>query len=136
MKTTLDIEDILFAAVKASPLASAINGGVYKRQRPVNSAVEDIVVNCLPVGNTQLQRAVANINIHVPNLSVTKGGITDNSMANHSRLKELAGMVEASLDDQFAQDYGYEIQQQQLFQDEVANDHYVNFRINFYSFNV
>jgi hypothetical protein len=135
MKTTLDIEDILFQAVKASALATSITGGVYKRERPADSALEDVVVNCLPVNNRQLQRAVANINIHVPNLSITKGGTTE-QVINHSRMKTLSAMVEAIMDDQFAQDYGFDIQQQQVFQDEVSGGHYANFRIDFYSFNV
>jgi hypothetical protein len=137
MKTTFDIENILYQYLKASALATEITGGIYKRQKPVNSANEDIVINCLPVNNLQLQRAVANVNIHVPNKPVFVNGVNDTSHPDHSRLQELAGIAEPILQDHsVGQDYGFSIQQQQLIQDEGSDFHYINFRIDFYSLNV
>lgn len=137
MRTTLDIENILFSFLKASSLASEINGGIYKRQRPAQSSKEDVVINCLPVSNRQLQDAVANVNIHVPNVTVQRDGITDQSHADHPRLNELATLAWQLLDDQFNPlGYTFHVQQQILIQDEDAGDHYVNIRIEFYSVNL
>jgi hypothetical protein len=133
MKTSLDIENILFTFLKASSIATEINGGIYKRLRPAESKLEDIVINCLPINNAQLQSCVANVNIHVPNLSVQIGDIT-NCVPNHTRLNELATEACMILNDQYANGYLFTVQQQNLFEDE--DDHMVNIRIDFNSVNL
>ena len=137
MKTTFDIENILFAFITASPLATDISGGIYKRQRPAQSQSEDIVINCLPINNKQLQQAVANVNIHVPNLQVTVNGISDKSHADFARLQELADLAKVTMSDHWElQDYGFSIQQQQTIQDDISDTHYINFRLDILSINV
>lgn len=135
MKTTLDIEDILWSFLKNSSLKTAISGGIYKRKRPSASEKEDVVINCLPVNNLQLQSAVANVNIHVPNKVQNISGIQD-PMPDHARLKALGNEAVSLLVDQWDSDYNFDVQQQNVFEDEDGKSHYVNIRLDFYSINI
>lgn len=135
MKTTLDIEDILWSFLKNSSLKTSISGGIYKRKRPSGSKAEDIVINCLPVNNLQVQSAVANVNIHVPNKVQNISGIQD-SIPDHARLKALGNEAVSLLVDQWDSDYNFDVQQQNVFEDEDGKGHYVNIRLDFYSINI
>lgn len=134
MITTLEIENIIFLHLRDSALADEITGKVYKRSRPPQSNVEDVVINCLPVNNAQLQAAVVNVNIHVPNIKVQAGNFTDGAHPNHPRMLELANIARGILDEQWGDDYSFRVQQQNVFEDEA--DHYVNFRVDFNSINL
>lgn len=76
-KTGQMIEDDVFSMVRNSAIASAINGGVYKKDtRPKNSAKEDIVVSFITAGvssgdyvvGDSVQSGIVLINIYVPKL--------------------------------------------------------------------
>lgn len=136
MKTTLDIEEVLWKFLNNSSLKSSINGGIYKVKRPAGSLKEDIVVNSLPVNNLQLQSAVVNVNIHVPNRTFKSGDVLDASQPNHARLKVLGNAAVAILVDQWDTDYNFDVQQQNLFEDEDGNSHYINIRLDFFSINI
>lgn len=135
MKTTLDIEDILWTFLNSSSLKGSVNGGVYKRRRPTGSTKEDVVINCLPVNNLQVQSAVANVNIHVPNKVQNISGIED-SYPDHARLKALGNIAVSLLVDQWNTGYNFDVQQQNVFEDEDGKSHYVNIRLDFYSINI
>lgn len=136
MKTTMDIEDILWIFLNSSSLKSSVNGGVYKKKRPAGSISEDVVINCLPVNNLQLQSAVANVNIHVPNKVQNIGDVQDDSQPDHARLKTLGNAAVGLLVDQWNSDYNFDVQQQNIFEDEDGKSHYVNIRLDFYSINI
>ncbi|MEX6691257.1 hypothetical protein QTN47_27355 [Danxiaibacter flavus] len=131
MITTFDIVDIVWNQINNSELKTIITGDVYKEARPVNSNVEDIVINCLPVNNEQLQEAVANVNIHVPNLKIKVDNIQD-SQPNLERLKDLT-RIAVDLLSAWGEDYNYEVQQQVLFSE--GDQHYLNIRIEFFHIN-
>ena len=130
MTTTLDIVDTLFARLDASALKTAINGNICKHRRDPNSTSEDVVINSLPVNNEQLSRAVANVNVHVPDIEVTVNGQQD-KQPNHPRLKQLAGIAVTALNDVWETNKNYTVQQQTLIRDADAGDHYINIRIEF-----
>lgn len=131
MKTTLDIVDILFTALDASSLKAAITGTICKHKRDFNSGLEDVVINCLPVNNQQLQNCIANVNIHVPDQMINSGG-AENKQPNHVRLKALATMATDILKDNWQTDLNFDVQQQNLFEDPEAGDHYINIRLEFF----
>lgn len=136
MKTTLDIVDILYQHLKNSSLASEIDGGgIYKHRKPANSEKECIVINSLPINNEQLQNAVANINIHVPNKKQKVNNVQDSSLPDHARLKELTGIAVEELE-HWAEEYNFSVQQQVLIQDEETLNFYINVRLDFYSINI
>lgn len=139
MKSDLEIVDLLYLGLYVPALTSAITGRVYKWKRPLNSNLIDVVINCLPTNNLQLQTAVANVNIHVPNLSVTlPGGLVDNTQADIPTLRSLTSLVISILKERwFPEDeYWFDVQQQNIFSEDGINEHYSNIRVNFYSINI
>ena len=89
MKTTFDQDNILYGKLIASPLKQAITGGVYKAQRPLNSQNEDVVINGLPISDGTVQLGRGNVNIYVPDVKTTIGGVLQ-TMPNTHRLGQLA----------------------------------------------
>lgn len=136
MITTLDLVDIIWQRLNGSPLKTAISGGLYKHRRPAGSQTEDVVINSLPINNVQLQTGIANVNIHVPNLTIEASGVQDSKQPNSIRLQELAAIAIEALSDVWAGDYNYDVQQQTLLEDEEAGDYYINIRIEFYNINI
>ncbi|HEY4207982.1 MAG TPA: hypothetical protein VGM31_14260 [Puia sp.] len=136
MRTTLDIVDILWSRLSESNLKDAITGGIYKHIGPVNSTKEDIVINSLPIVNLDLQTAVANVNIFVPNPTQNLNGVQDNSQPNGARLKELGAVAMEILAAQYGADYSFDVQQSVTLPDEASGSWYINIRVNFYSINL
>lgn len=137
MRTTLDIVDILYQAIKASSLKTAISGGVYKH-RPVNSGKEDVIINSLPVTGDQLQEGFANVNIHVPNLMLSIGGLQDRTQPDSVRLKALAALAVDTLKNLLAEsgDVSFTITNQTVFEEPDIFENYVNIRLKYYAVNV
>ena len=135
MITTLDIIDIVWNKINSSALKNAVSGGIYKIQRPAGSKVEDVVVNSLPINNLDMQSAIINVNIHVPNIKIAVNGVNDTFQPDFVRIKTLASVAVPVLTNMWAGDYNFNIQQQQVFSDETAMEHYINFRIDFFNIN-
>lgn len=131
MTTTLAIISILFSRLDGSALKNAITGSICKQKRDGNSRKEDVVINCLPVNNTALQTAIANVNIYVPDIKVEVNGMQD-TQPNIARLEELAAMAVEVLDDYWSGTYNFYVQQQHVFDDPESGCHYVNIRIEFF----
>lgn len=136
MRTTLDIVDILYQALNVPIVKSVITGGVYKGKRPLNSAKEDIVIGSLPVNAEQVQEAVANVNIHVPNLKLTIGGVQDNGQPDFAKIKSVTALVTELLKEKVGSDYWFYVQQQTLFAEDEINEHYSNIRIRIHLENI
>jgi len=49
MKTTFDINDILFKVVNVVSVKTTIDGGVYRNKKPLNSELQDVII--LPLNN-------------------------------------------------------------------------------------
>jgi len=136
-KTSLDVIDFLYPLVKDALFndTEKPNGTLYKNQRLVNSQLEDVVINSLSINREDIQQGVLNVNIYVPNLKISKTGSTDNSQPNMARLKYLAHLLNTYfLGEVWAEDssYVFNVQQDNIFED-TNNQHYINFRIEFYS---
>jgi hypothetical protein len=135
MKTTIDTDNVLYELLKNSSLKSAITGKVYKRQRPVNSVLEDVVINSLPISNEQLQQCVSNVNVFVPDIQIVTDGVFD-KVADEVRLSELSILAVQILTDGISGDFTWDIQQQTLIKDDESDSHYINIRINFFVSNI
>lgn len=94
MKTTLDLDTILFRLFKNSAISTAISGGIYlMNSRPSNSVKEDIEVNSIALTQEYLpQTGTSNINIYVPDM-VVKINNEEQRQPNIKRLKELLSIV-------------------------------------------
>lgn len=137
MKTTYEAVDEVYARLQGSTLKAAINGNVYKyEERPINSVKEDVVINALAIDNAQLQYGVLNVNVIVPDkeVQITEG--VKQFVGQFSRLRQLAGIAATLLTDFWSGNYHFDIQQQVNGFDEESKQHYVNFRIDYYSINV
>lgn len=132
MITTIDLEDLLYQHLKAGALDTATTGGLYKRDMPINSIKEDVVINSLPVNNLQLQTGLVNVNIHVPNLTVTQNSVSQ-KISNTVRLKQLANLAISELNEVAIGDTFFYIQQQMLFTEEDSS--YINIRLDIYNIN-
>lgn len=133
MKTTFDLVDIVWTALSATQLKQQISGGIYKHLRPLNSRLEDVVINALPISADQLQQAVLNVNVHVPNIVISVNGLQDSTQPNGPRLRELGAIAITALEQLAGPGYSAQVQQQNIIQD--TDDYFNNIRIQFYIFN-
>lgn len=135
MKTTLDLVSVVYDQLKSSSLKSAISGNVYKFKRPVNSDSEDVVINSLPITNEQLQTAVVNVNVFVPNVPVMSGG-SESGFPDLVRLQALAAIAISELKDRISGDYTWDVQQMTVIEDEESGQYFANIRLQFFVSNI
>lgn len=127
MRTQFDAINLIYSAINASPLKTAINGAIYKFKRPT-SAKEDIVINSLVLGNTNFQEGVFNVNIYVPNITVNGA-----SLPNTARLGQLEVLGNSLFEHITSQDYSIYKESTSLFEEVSINQNYINFRLIFKS---
>lgn len=130
MNTTFDQDTILFQLINGSQLKTAISGCVYKWQRPVDSGVEDVVINSLPLTTESVQLGTANVNIYVPDLTVKVGG-KPQQLPNTKRLGELTKIALPILKQGYGANYGFYVTHQTTIQEAEIKQHYINLRIEF-----
>lgn len=133
MKNTFDTDTYLFGILKAATsVTSAISGGIYAGQRPLNSVLEDIAINTIALTQEfEPQLGTSNINIHVADKSVTIGGVQQ-KMANRTRLKTISDLVLAAVRAGKLTGVGFTIENQTTVQEPETSQHYVNIRINWF----
>lgn len=78
-KTGGEILNDVYALVGASPLATAVNGGVYKNERPAGSQLEDIVISFTDGSDGQFQEGVVSLRVYVPDIDDGSGNTVQNS---------------------------------------------------------
>lgn len=134
MKNTLDVVDDIFLALNVTNIKNSINGDIYKHKRILNSRKEDIVINSLPINSEQFQSCIANINIHIPDIEVKVDGNID-YQPDHEKLKSITSLVIQYLE-VWSGEYHFSVQQQTVFKEDQANEHFSNIRVNYYSINL
>lgn len=138
MITAVEIVSALWSDINSSSLKTALaaGGGVYKNHRPQNSKKEDIVINSLPVNTSQLQRAVANVNIYVPDKQINQNS-TQVLVIDYARFAVLLPLATALLKEKFSSgDWHYELQQiSDVIEDKESESHFINIRIEFFNIN-
>jgi uncharacterized UPF0146 family protein len=106
-KTETEIERDFFRLVKASPLAAAISGELYRKgMRPRNAQTEDIVVTFLSGEESQEQNGVINLNVYVPMIKIRNGS---NLVPNIQRCGELERMIVDFVDGIQSNEYIYSL---------------------------
>ena len=138
MRTTFDVVDILYPVLFASPMKLAISGTICKNKRPVNSGEVDVVINSLPITGDQLQEGIVNVNIHVPNLKLSIGGIQDRTQQDHETMKELTAQAVGILNDLWLAkgELSFSILTQSIFEEPEIFEHYVNLRLSYRAVNI
>lgn len=127
MKSDIELKDFLYTFIKGSALelAVAANGGeLYKDQRPTNSGKEDIVISVLDGLNGQIQNAVINVNIYVPDVSRNVDKIE-----NTPRIRILSRVAIELLETSNDGECRFHIEKQTCFKVEGADEHCINNKI-------
>src|SRR5574344_1330851 len=98
MKTSFDIESILFKLLTNSDVKTAINGGIYNQDdRPDDSTSEDVLINTLTLTQDYLpQIATSNVNIYVCDKNKRING-KEQLKPDRTRLNALTKTVMATL---------------------------------------
>lgn len=136
MKTTLDVEEIIFNEIKESGIKGLIGGDIYKHSsRPTNSADEDVVIGCVAVSDGQFQEAIANVNIYVPNLDVDIKGIHQ-SVANSRRLKQLSKVLYPIISNIRTGEWRLDVLNQSVLTEVSWRVHIINFRVKLINLNI
>jgi hypothetical protein len=137
MKTTIHLVDDMYELLNISAVHnSMISGDVFAGSRPVDHRSEAVSINCLPVTGDQLQKAVVNVNIHVPNLELTINGQPDNSQPNRVRLKIISDIVLPLLKDAVINNTVTQVEGINLIEDTELHEHYLNIRVKTNSINL
>ncbi|OJV50511.1 MAG: hypothetical protein BGO31_14205 [Bacteroidetes bacterium 43-16] len=128
MITPIEINTIMYQVIKASPLAPAVNGKVYRDRRPNNSKKEDVVTNVVTMTGSLsiIQDAVCNINIHVPSIDIGDGPMPDS--ARFSQLSSIAAPV---LKFGSASHFTFYTESIDLVPEQNNQEWFLNFRIRF-----
>jgi len=130
MKTTADQDDILFELINGSVLKTAINGGIYKGERPLNSNLEDIVISSTVISDGTLQLGVANVNIYVPKQNFNIGGKVQ-ILKNSKRVAELLGIAKDILEEHHGDYFLMWLSNQFDYDEPEINQTRISFRIEF-----
>lgn len=126
MKTDVEIRQDIRAIVAASEIASSISGSVRIIPRATGSKLEDCVISVLDGDNGQIQDAIVNVNVYVPN--ITSGG---DSVENVSRTKPLAKTCEAVLDRGSGEGFRFHLEKQRILPVNGKDEHVINNRIRY-----
>lgn len=128
MKSNIEIKDFFYALLHDSALKQAVatNGGeLYRDQRPTNSGKEDIVIAVLDGLSGQIQTAVIEVNVYVPDVS--RG---DDKIEDTLRLRTLARMAIEQLENFNDGEYCFNIEKQTCFKVDGVDEHCINTQIN------
>lgn len=111
MKTASEIEGDFWTWVKGSPLATAVNGNVYRGRgmRPRDSRLEDITV-CHIAGLTgQVQEGVVRVKVYVKDIDPWDNGVM---VADGARLSQIERIAQDWFDcaPEVGSDYWLELQ--------------------------
>ena len=127
MKTTIDINDILYPIINVASIKATIDGGVYRNKKPLNSELRDIVIIPLSnyVGDEVINEAVFMVNCFCKNFT--------NGTPDITKLRATINAVVAVVEAYNALNnyYVFEITNQILLQDvDQTSMSYINLRLN------
>jgi len=128
MKTTIDINDILYPIINTDDVKATIGEGrVYRNKKPLNSELQDIVIIPLNnyIGDEIINDAVFMVNCYCKNFTNGTPDITKLRATINAVVKEIEDYNNAS------NYYVFKISNQILLQDiDQISMSYVNIRIN------
>ncbi|MFA5651092.1 MAG: hypothetical protein WC914_08110 [Proteiniphilum sp.] len=128
---SIETDDILFQILNGNAeIKQAITGGIYTMgERPDDSQKEDIVVNNLFLNHTVPQTGTSNVNIHVPDMTVTIGG-KQQKKGNRERIRTITGLVLQALKNANVEGLGIRVTNESIIKEPNIFEHYNNIRID------
>ena len=129
--TSLDIDSVMYRVLANSGINDVLSGRVYRgEQRPVNSSLEDIVVNTIAITTSSCpQTATSNVNIYVPDMDVNVDGVVTN-MPNIGRLSEITNLVLNILRNAIVEGLEFTPANHIVIAEPTMRQHYSNIRVN------
>lgn len=124
MLTNVELRDVVVAALEASPLAEEVSGVIRKTSRPLGSDKEDIVVNVTATDISQIQTAVINVNIYVPD--VIRDGQAEEDTA---RTRVLASLAAELFEVYHESGLRIVMDSQSIMEVEGKSEHFINNRL-------
>jgi len=127
MKTTFDINDILYPIINVDPVQTTIDGRVYRNKKPLNSELQDIVI--IPLANYNgdeiINDATFMVNCYCKNFNNGTPDITKLRAITDAIITEIEAYNNTS------NYYIFDIISQILLQDtDQTSMSYANLRIN------
>ena len=127
MKTTIDINDILYPIINVASVQATIDGGVYRNKKPLNSELRDIVIIPLSnyVGDEVMNEATFMVNCFCKNFT--------NGTPDITNLRAIVNAVVAVIEayNNTSNYYVFTITNQIVLQDtEQISMSYINLRLN------
>ena len=128
---SIETDDILFQILNGNAeIKQAITGGIYTMgERPDDSQKEDIVVNNLFLNHTVPQTGTSNVNIHVPDMTLTIGG-KQQKKGNRERIRTITGLVLQALKNANVEGLGIRVTNESIIKEPNIFEHYNNIRID------
>lgn len=130
MKTSFDINTIVFRILNVQAVKNAISGGIYKGDdRPDDSKDEDICINTISLTQDYLpQIATSNVNIYVADKPKKIKG-KSSLKADTGRLETITGVVLTTLRAAKVPGLLFTIEAQSTLAETSIKQHFVNIRI-------
>ena len=127
MKTTIDINDILYPIINVASVKATIDGGVYRNKKPLSSELQDIIILPLSnyVGSEVMNDATFMVNCYTKNFT--------NGTPDITKLRAIVNAVVAVIEayNNVSNYYVFEITNQILLQDtDQISMSYINIRLN------
>lgn len=137
--TSIEVVNVLFSTIANSLLMTDVkrpNGKLCKFERPLNSMLEDVVINGLGLDRDDVQEGVLNMNIYVSNLKFPDlpEDKAQPDMARFLYLSKLANVALGEGEEVWDESgrYCFVLQQDMPPEPDSNNQHYINFRVEFY----
>ena len=131
-RTSKEIQTDFFNLVKDSPLATSINGGVYRHgMRPRDSKMEDVTVSFVSGLPNQLQTGVIALCIFVPDIDPYGNGVY---VENCQRTLVLERVAQDWIDSYPARNMDYILRLQDTIatvEDATIKQHFVSVMIHY-----
>lgn len=124
MITDIEIKDGFHALLQGTALAGEVTGKIFKRTRPKNARLEDIVVSVLANETGQRQEAVVNVNVYVSDI-VTDGQTEEDTR----RLRLLSRLAAETLECGRIGGARFILSSQRVFAVPETKEHVINNRI-------
>ena len=127
MRTTIDINDILYPIINVTSVKNTIDGKVYRNKKPLNSELQDIIIIPLSnyVGEEVINEATFMINCFCKNFN--------NGTPDITKLRLIINAVVAVIEayNNTSNYYVFEIVNQILLNDvDQTSMSYINLRLN------
>jgi hypothetical protein len=131
MKDCFDVTTDVRALLNVSPIISllGVDGKIFQTERPSGrAAMTDLVINCLGVTNTALQKGSGNINAYVP--AIISG---TSKLADQVKLRALTKAIIPLVDAQFKDTFQTWLDDSPTIMQDTDGSYFVNIPFEYQS---